>query len=86
LPATGSEPKVSRAHKLSWKEQRELEGLESRVSELEAQKAALLADMNASGSDFVRLQALAGQLNALDAELEAALERWVALSEIAEGT
>ena len=45
--------------RLTWKEQRELESLEARIEELEAQKAALQAQINASGSDYVRLSKLA---------------------------
>ncbi|MCK6624415.1 MAG: ABC-F family ATP-binding cassette domain-containing protein [Anaerolineae bacterium] len=72
----------ARPRKLSWKEQQELDGLEPRIEQLEAQKAALQAEINASGSDYVRLQSLAERLHALEAELEAAEERWLELSEV----
>jgi ATP-binding cassette subfamily F protein uup len=74
----------ARPRKLSWKEQQELDSLEPRIEQLEAQKAALQAEINASGSDYVRLQSLAERLHALEAELEAAEERWLELSELAE--
>ncbi|MBI1881700.1 MAG: hypothetical protein HYR94_26275 [Chloroflexi bacterium] len=74
-----------RPRKLTWKEQQELRHLEARIEVLEAQKATLQADINNSGSDYVRLQTLAGQLDALEIELETILERWLALSELVEG-
>ncbi len=69
-----------RPRKLSWKEQQELDSLEPRLKQL----AALQAEINASGSDYVRLQSLADQLHALEAELSAAEERWLELSETAD--
>ena len=73
----------SRSTKLTWKEQRELESLETQVEALEAQKAILQAEINSSGSDYVRLQALAEQLQSLEAELETIMTRWFELSELA---
>ena len=70
--------------KLTWKEQKELEALEAAAERLEATQAALLAEMNGCGDDYVRLQGLAAQLQGLDADLEATLARWLELSEIAE--
>ncbi len=69
--------------RLSWKEQRELESLEARIAALEAQKAALLAEMNAVGGDYVRLAQLGDALHQIEAEIDAASERWLALAEIA---
>ncbi|GAB4456262.1 MAG: ABC-F family ATP-binding cassette domain-containing protein [Anaerolineae bacterium] len=74
----------TRPRKLSWKEQQELDSLEPRIEQLEAQKAALQAEINASGSDYVRLQNLVEQLHALEAALEVAEERWLELSEVAD--
>ena len=71
-----------RPRKRSWKEERELEGLETHINDLEMRKENLLADMAASGSDYVRLQTLSDQLETLERELETALERWLELSEI----
>jgi ATP-binding cassette subfamily F protein uup len=71
--------------KLTWKEQRELASLESQIESLEAQKTALQTELNASGSDYVRLQTLAEQLQLLETALEAAMDRWLTLSELAAG-
>jgi len=71
------------ARRLSWKEQRELESLEARIAELEAQQAALQAQINANASDYLRLAELAGQLRAVEVEADAASERWLELAEFA---
>jgi ATP-binding cassette subfamily F protein uup len=72
------------SRKLSWKEQRELETLEAQINELEAAKRALAANINTSGADFLRLQALTNELERVQAELATAEERWLELSEIAQ--
>jgi ATP-binding cassette subfamily F protein uup len=86
IPATTSkrEEKLP-STKLTWKEQHELESLERQVETLEAQKAILQDEINSSGSDYVRLQVLAEQLQTLEAELETMLTRWFELSELAGG-
>ena len=80
-PVAGAQKTTAPVRKISWKAQRELENVETRVAELEAQKANLLAEMNAAGADYVMLQRLGDQLAALDIDLESALERWLELSE-----
>ncbi len=85
FPITPKREEKSRPARLTWKEQRELESLETQVKTLETQKATLQAEINASGSDYVRLQALAEQLQTLEADLETAVTRWLELSELAGG-
>jgi len=80
-PVAGAQKTTAPVRKISWKTQRELETVETRVAELEAQKANLLVAMNAAGADYVLLQRLGDQLAALDVDLESALERWLELSE-----
>jgi ATP-binding cassette subfamily F protein uup len=72
----------TRPRKLTWKEQQELHTLEAWIEALEAQKVTLQAEINGSGSDYVRLQALAEQLQTLETQLEAAMDRWLELSEM----
>ncbi|MEM7348927.1 MAG: ABC-F family ATP-binding cassette domain-containing protein, partial [Chloroflexota bacterium] len=74
----------TRPRKLSWKEQRELEQLEQQIDEAETEKEHLQEAINASGQDYVKLQTLATQLQAVEETLETAMERWLELSEIAE--
>ncbi len=73
-----------RAPKLSWKDARELETLERRIDELEAAKAHLLEEMNATGEDYQALQSLADQLAGVEKETDAVLTRWFELSELNE--
>ncbi len=77
-------PQAEETRKLSYKERRELEQLEIKIMELEAEKETLAVQINASGGDYQRLQALSQTLAQLEADLDAAIERWAELSEIAE--
>jgi ABC transport system ATP-binding/permease protein len=69
--------------KLSWREERELEQLESQIERWEAEKGSLQDAINASGSDYERMQTLADQLSAIETQLETALDRWAELAELA---
>jgi ATP-binding cassette subfamily F protein uup len=80
----GKAANKTRPRKLTWKEQQELNTLEARIAVLEKQKAILQAEINDSGHDYVRLQILAAQLQAREAEIETTLERWLELSELAD--
>jgi len=71
------------ARKRTWKESRELEDLEARIADLETRQHALTTEIATAGSDFTRLQALTDDLAAVGATLDAATERWLALSEMA---
>ncbi|MCI0393458.1 MAG: ABC-F family ATP-binding cassette domain-containing protein [Chloroflexi bacterium] len=73
-------PEKERPRKLTWKEARELEALESSIEALEARKAALAEAINTAGGDYERLPALVEELRAVEAELEKALGRWLVLS------
>lgn len=72
-----------RTQKLSYKEQREWEGMEARIHEAEARLAEVggqLAD-SAVIADGSRVAALLAQQEALQAEVEALYARWSALEE-----
>jgi ATP-binding cassette subfamily F protein uup len=71
--------------RLTWKEQRELESLEAQIAELEDRKFSLLDEINRISDNYQRLQDLSIQVTALEATLEAALNRWFELSVKAEG-
>jgi ATP-binding cassette subfamily F protein uup len=68
--------------RLSYKERRELQTLEKRVDELETRKQTLSEQINQVGDDYQRYQELAAALTQLEADLEAAVERWATLAEI----
>jgi len=81
--STAPAPTPSKARKLSYKEQRELEALPARIADLEAEQAdinRLLADGSLYASDSARAMGLAARNAEIDDELMAALERWDALS------
>jgi ATP-binding cassette subfamily F protein uup len=72
-------PAAVKTRKLSFKEQRELDGLPEKIAALEAEQAdinALLADGTLYASDNQRALQLVSRNAAIDAELLVALERW----------
>ena len=70
------------ARKLSFKEQRELEGLPERIATLEAEQAAL-RDEAASGEFYKsgadRIKTVLARIDTVQQDLDTVLERWVAL-------
>jgi ATP-binding cassette subfamily F protein uup len=82
-PEGKKKPASEEPRRLSYKERRELKSLEQRIDEMEAHKAALSEQINQAGEDYQRYQQLAAELANLDAELEAAVERWAELAELA---
>ncbi len=78
-------PAPQRPRKLSYREQQELTALDDRIETLEATKARLEQEINSAGSDFVRLEKLAADLERVQADLLAAEERWLELTTLAEG-
>ena len=82
VQAAARAPEKKPGPKLSYKDQRELEALPGRIDELEQQQQALERTM--SGPDFyqqdhTRIKAVTDQLEAVQAELDAAFERWAEL-------
>ncbi|OYQ42095.1 ABC transporter ATP-binding protein [Rhodoferax sp. TH121] len=72
-------PAPAKAKKLSFKEQRELDGLPDRIAALEAEQKEIteaLADGSLYASDNARALQLAQRNAQIDDELMAALERW----------
>ena len=79
-PAAPPTATAAAPRKLTWKEARELETLEEQLPVLEAKVAELSAALN--GADYQRLAMLTAELEATQAVLDEALERWLALSEV----
>ncbi|MEP7339435.1 MAG: ATP-binding cassette domain-containing protein, partial [Acidobacteriota bacterium] len=75
---------LSAKRKLSFKEKRELEELESRIAAAEARKTEAEAELAAKGSDHVLVAKLYDELQSLSATLNRDLERWAELAERAE--
>ncbi len=79
-----SEPKARRAAKLSYKEQRELDGLPTRIEALETEIAALeaeLGDAGLFGRDPDRFQAATDRHQAAAEERDILETRWLELEE-----
>lgn len=77
-------PKKERRKKLSYKEQKEWEGIEEKITQLENRKEELDKEISAAGSDFDRIQMLYEEQQAVEEELEQAIERWTELSMLIE--
>ena len=74
---------ASKPRKLSYKEQRELEGLPERIAALEAEQKQVqadLADPKLYASDAAKVAQLHARDVAIESELMQALERWELLS------
>ncbi len=79
-----AKPKGGAAGKLSYKEQRELDGLPDTIARLEAEIAAhqaTLADANLYARDPARFQRATDALTAASEKLAAAEERWLELED-----
>ena len=80
-PAAAAPP-ATKARKLSYKEQREFDGLPARIEALEVEQkglAAVMADAALYTSEPARVAQAQARHAAIDTELLAALERWEAL-------
>src|SRR5215813_8997483 len=69
--------------KLSFKERRELEELESRIPAAEARKAEIERELDANSSDHILVQKLYGELQSLNEQLDRDLNLWAELAELA---
>lgn len=84
---TGAEPMNSataKPRKLSYKEKRELEQLETQIPALEQEKQAIETLLyNNPGQDFAEIQRLTQRLAELERSIETNTERWLELAELA---
>lgn len=79
----GQKPRGPQKLKFSYKEQRDYETIEAEIAELEEKIAGLDKEMEASASDFVKLNQLTAEKDEAEAALEEKMERWVYLEELA---
>ncbi len=78
-----SKPVSTKPRKLSFKEKRELETLETQIPKLEAEKSSIEHTLYSKPPEgFSELQKLTEQLANLDQQIETATERWLELAEI----
>jgi ATP-binding cassette subfamily F protein uup len=85
-PTSSPQPTDSRQpKKLSYKEKREYEQLETQIPELEAEKDSLEKKLyNDAPSDYSEMQQLSEKLAELSHAIDTATERWMELAERAE--
>jgi ATP-binding cassette subfamily F protein uup len=80
---TSSKKPATKPRKLSYKEQRELEGLPERIAALETEQKQVqadLADPKLYASDAAKVAQLHARDTVIESELMQALERWESLS------
>ncbi len=77
-------PEKSKSHKLTFKEKRELEELETRIPETEKRLAEIDGELAKHATDAYKLNALVLEQQKLNDQLEKAIERWAELAERAD--
>ena len=84
--ASASKESAPKARKLkfSFKEQQEFNTIDDDIATLENKISTCAHEIAQVASDYIRLQELTAQMDALKAELETKTERWVYLNELAE--
>jgi ATP-binding cassette subfamily F protein uup len=86
-PAPPAKPVRERSERrLTWKEQQELNDLEVRIEGLETRRFLLLDEIQKSGDNYTGLRVLSDELNQIEQEVDAAMERWLELSSLTEPT
>ena len=81
---TSEQPNKPKKLKLSYKEQKEWEGIEDKIMQLEEEISTIQQEIASSGSDFAKVQPLYEKEQSLTTELEQIMERWEELSELVE--
>lgn len=73
-----------KSRKFSYKEQREFEGIDARIADLEQKMEDVDGKIEKFATDFEKLNRLMEEKNGIEKELEEAMERWTYLNELAE--
>lgn len=81
--AAGTSAGEKPTRKISFKEKRELEELEARIESSESRLSEIKQQIDSSGSDYLALQSLTAEMESLQSRLEADIDRWGQLSELA---
>ena len=82
--ASSAEPDRPTKLKFTFKEQKEYEEIDDRIAALERRLAETAEGIAAAGSDYLKLQQLTDEQNALESQLAEQFERWTYLNELAE--
>ena len=70
--------------KFSFKEQREYDGIDSDIADLEKQISLIDSEIKEEASNYILLTELTGKRESLEAELNTKMDRWVYLNELAD--
>ncbi|WP_139489010.1 ABC-F family ATP-binding cassette domain-containing protein [Brevibacillus dissolubilis] len=74
----------NRTKKLSYKDQKEWDGIEEKIAGLEERLTQIRREITEAGSDFEKAQKLFDEEQQVNAELERTMERWTELAELVE--
>jgi ATP-binding cassette subfamily F protein uup len=83
VPAKAETPPTAPKRKLSYKEQKELEGLDAEMTGLEKQKEAFIEKLNGGSGSHEDLIQWAREIENINAKIEEKEMRWLELSELA---
>jgi len=67
--------------KLSFKEQKEFDGLEAEIAKAESKKEQIEKELSGLSSEFEKIQSLTSEFQTVTKELETKVERWAELAE-----
>ena len=83
-PVVKEEPKTTNKKKITYSERLELQNIDQEIARTEAEIKMLGLEINSCGSDFVKLTELTKKQEEAQTRLDALVDRWAYLSELAE--
>jgi len=83
-PVVKEEPKTTNKKKMTYSERLELQNIDQEIARTEAEIKMLGLEINSCGSDFVKLNELTKKQEDAQTRLDALVDRWAYLSELAE--
>ena len=83
-PVVKEEPKATNKKKMTYSERLELQNIDQEIARTEAEIKMLGLEINSCGSDFVKLNELTKKQEEAQTRLDALVDRWAYLSELAE--
>lgn len=83
-PVVKEEPKTTNKKKMTYSERLELQNIDQEIARTEAEIKMLGLEINGCGSDFVKLNELTKKQEEAQTRLDALVDRWAYLSELAE--
>ena len=83
-PVVKEEPKTVNKKKMTYSERLELQNIDQEIARTEAEIKMFGLEINACGSDFVKLNELTKKQEEAQARLDQLVDRWAYLSELAE--